>query len=427
LILFIYFSLALIVPWVIFFIWFNSQVLYKYLCDNVVLVSEFNYPRIHHLAAEVKEALSVEKEVDIFVYEAKSFNSIMVRIFTRRAIYINSEILESGVEDDEVRWLVGRFIGYLRVRQDAGFVGHLVRMTELSGIFTLLVFPYTRAMVYTGDRLGLATINGNIEATTSAIQKLLVGRSLGYSVNPLGLIEQRRATKGSLFALLARAGSPFPSTISRYVDLLAFAKSAFPQDFANFEAGCPGLPEDLDGLSAETATPGVFGKLFGLMLAIFAGLCVTFLVWAYWISLIQQSAMQAVVDDSSSPYVIEEPAAIEPDSAAAAAAEAEAEAEAPRIIANPVFVAGPTPEQIQANYPVQSLFERGVGSIECGVNADGTVHSCTPIGEEPSNSGFGAAAASLAYTIRLAQTDGDGLPVGGAIAQIAITFEPAPE
>jgi hypothetical protein len=387
----------------------------------VVKVSNFNYPRIHLLSEEVRETLEVKTEIDIFVFEQKNFNSAMVRIFKRRAIFINSEILESGVEDDEVRWLIGRFVGYLRTRQDAGFIGHLVRITELSGIFTLLVFPYSRAMVYTGDRLGLAAINGNIEAATSAMQKLLVGRSLGYSVNPVGLIEQRRSTKGSLFALLARVSSPFPSTVSRYVDLLAFSKRAFPQDFANFDASCPGLPDDLDSLSAERATPEVLGKLAGLVAAIIGGVNVTIGVWLLWINILGN----ANAADVASEPLLEEPPASDAEIDAADAAAEDAMAVEPRIIANPIFAAEPTPSQIAANYPIQSLSISGTGVIECGVNPDGTLHSCTAINEEPASSGFGEAAANLAYAIRLAEIDGDGLPVGGAIAQIAITFQPS--
>jgi hypothetical protein len=118
----------------------------------------------------------LRRQISIFVYEHGFFNAGLVRLFRRRAIFLNSEVLETGVSDNEVRWIVGRFVGYLRVQQDTGIIGLMVHIAERSGIFTLLIFPYSRAMVYTGDRLGLAAIAGDIGSAVSAMQKLLVGR-----------------------------------------------------------------------------------------------------------------------------------------------------------------------------------------------------------------------------------------------------------
>ena len=271
---------TLILIWIIIFLWIASEIIYAGLMDNLVLVSDLNYPRIHSLGEEVHSALSIRKKISIFVYEQGDFNSFLVKIFRRRAIFLNSEVLENGVSDDEVRWIVGRFAGYLRVQQDAGFVGWLVRVAEHSGLYTLLIFPYNRAMVYTGDRLGLAAIDGDIGSAISAMQKLLVGRQLGYSVNPLGIIEQRRQTKGSLFAFLARIGSPFPSSTARYVDLISFAQQRFPEAYLRFEATTPGLPSDLRSLSGEKTAPGSIAKAIGYYLAFGLALILTVVFWS---------------------------------------------------------------------------------------------------------------------------------------------------
>jgi hypothetical protein len=106
-------------------------------------------------------------------------------------------------------------------------------------------------MVYTGDRLAVAAINGDISSAISALQKLFVGRQLGYSLNPEGIIEQQRLVKGTFFAFLARLTSAHPHMTSRYVDLIVFAKTYFPVQFAQFEAANPGLPADLEQLTAS--------------------------------------------------------------------------------------------------------------------------------------------------------------------------------
>jgi hypothetical protein len=175
--------------------------------------------------------------------------------FYRRAVFLNSELLEPGVTDDELIWAVGRFIGYLRTRREAGFWGWTIRAAEKLVIFNFFILPYERAMVLTGDRIALDIIGGNISSAVSAMQKMLVGRLLGYSVNPAGLVDQQRLVKGSLFAFLARMGKSFPHTTTRYVDLIDFARQAYPEQYARFEAENPGMPTDLPMLAALPGVP----------------------------------------------------------------------------------------------------------------------------------------------------------------------------
>lgn len=271
--------ITLLLVWIIALVWLLHEVAYVRMVDNSVLVSDYNYPRIHLLAEEVRASLSLRKEISIFVYEQGNFNALLVKFLWRKAIFIQSELLETGVSDDEVRWIVGRFVGYLRVHQDAGPMGKLVRLTGRTGVFTLLIYPYERAMVYTGDRLGLAAIGGDLSSAVSAMQKLLVGRQLGYSVNPLGIIDQRRKTKGSIFAFLARVSSPFPSTTARYVDLISFSQRQYPEAFARFAGTTPGLPDDLRALSGEHTSADSVGRAAGYWLAVVVAMGLTVLLW----------------------------------------------------------------------------------------------------------------------------------------------------
>ncbi len=220
-----------------------------------------NYPRIYRIGEDLKAAIGYKKKVDIFVYEQGNFNAYLLKFFFhRRAVFLNSELLEAGVTDDELRWLIGRFIGYLRARRQAGFWGWTIRAAQHLLVFNLFLLPYERALVYTGDRIALAVITGDITSAISAMQKIFVGRQLGYSVNPNGLVDQHRLVKGSIFAFFARLSSGFPHMTARYVDLIGFAKERFPAQFERFEAENPGLPLDLRQLTAlpqaEAVRPG---------------------------------------------------------------------------------------------------------------------------------------------------------------------------
>jgi len=244
----IFFTIGIVLVYVLIIViafWFSARMFFARMLGNSVVVSDVNYPRIHTLAEELKVKLGYPKDVHIFVYEQGSFNAYMSFLFFRRAIFLNSELLETGVSDNEVRWIVGRFIGYLRARDRAGVPGWLIRGAERLLIFNIFLYPYERAMVYTGDRLAVAAMDGDISSAVSAMQKLFVGRQLGYSVNPEGIIDQQRKIKGTFWGFMARVFTHFPHMTARYVDLIVFAKGFFPAQFAKFESATPGLPPDL--------------------------------------------------------------------------------------------------------------------------------------------------------------------------------------
>jgi hypothetical protein len=244
-------TIVLIVPFIGVLLWIGARVLFANFLGNSILVSQLNYPRIFVIGEQLKTMIGYKKPVNIFVYEQGHFNAYLIKfIFFRKAVFLNSELLEKGVSDDEIRWLIGRFIGYLRARQQAGFWGWTILAAQKMVIFNLFLLPYERALVYTGDRLALAVINGDISCAISVMQKLFVGRQLGYSVNPGGIIDQQRLVKGSVFAFLARISTGFPHMTSRYVDLIVFARSYYPAQYARFEAENPGIPADLGSLVA---------------------------------------------------------------------------------------------------------------------------------------------------------------------------------
>jgi Sel1 repeat len=233
-----------LVPLIALLLWLSGRIFFAKFLGNSILVTPVNYPRIHDIAEEMKTVLNYQKPVYIFVYQEEFFNAFMRKFFFRRAIFLNSDVLNTGVSDDEVRWLIGRFFGYWYARRRFGFFGWLIRVAERFVIFNFFILPYERGTVYTGDRLALAAINGDISSAVAAMQKLLVGRQLGYSVNPEGMVEQHRLVKGSIFAFLARITSFFPHMTARYVDLIAFAKQTYPVQYAKFEGANPQLPAD---------------------------------------------------------------------------------------------------------------------------------------------------------------------------------------
>lgn len=223
-----------------FLIWFVVEISYATLLGHWVLVSEDNYPRLYNILREVQEYVGFTKHIDILVYEQKNFIAAFRFLYlARRVIFIPSELLESGVSDDELRWIIGRQIGWMRARRRMGPLRYAIAVVEQLGFMNLLIYPYVRATHYTGDRVGLAVVNGDISTAISAMNKLMVGRELGYSVNPAGVVRQYRRTKGSFFAFLARLFSQQPYTTARYTDLIGYAEQQFPSQAEQFASMNP--------------------------------------------------------------------------------------------------------------------------------------------------------------------------------------------
>jgi Zn-dependent protease with chaperone function len=227
-----------------FVFWFGANIIYYNYVSNMIMVSDKNFPRSWGILEEVRREVGYPRKITMFVYESKHFNAWLMRLFLRRAIFLNSEILEEGVSDAEIRYIIGYFAGYLTYQRRAGIIGRIIFVAQHFFIFNLFIAAYHRAMVLSGDRLALMLIGGDINTAAMAMQKLFVGRTLGYSLNPVGIYEQRRMIKGSFFSFLARLGSFFPHAITRFVELVEFSRSNLPADFRKFEASNPGIPTD---------------------------------------------------------------------------------------------------------------------------------------------------------------------------------------
>jgi hypothetical protein len=229
-------GIALItVALVLFFVWFAVRLASASYLGNLVKASDTSFPEVVSAVAEAKARLGYAGHVDAFVYEEGSYNALLVPLLRRKVLLINSELLKPCNPTTELRFMVGRFVGSLaskhyRFSWLQAFLGGVEKLV----VFNMLLYPYERAVVYSGDQMGLVFIDGDIAAGTSALMKTVVGSDIAERADVASFVGQGVASRGSFFSWLARAYSSFPHATHRVENLLRFARERFPENARRF-------------------------------------------------------------------------------------------------------------------------------------------------------------------------------------------------
>ncbi|MEL6985762.1 MAG: M48 family metallopeptidase, partial [Actinomycetota bacterium] len=195
------------------------------LTGGAVEVNEHNFADIHADLQAVSQALGYDKDVRAFVIQDGEINAVLWRVFGRRYIAFNSSLV-AALTTDERRFIIGRFVGALRARhlrfhEAASLLNSFERLAGLN----LLILPYLRASVYTGDRFGSLVLDDQASAF-SAMDKLLVGNDLAGQLSLTGITDQAMRLRQSSFRLLSILFSAHPHMTDRYLELGSFVSGA---------------------------------------------------------------------------------------------------------------------------------------------------------------------------------------------------------
>lgn len=187
---------------------------------NSIRVGEHNFPQIQALADEVRETIGYKKPIEIFIYEDGSFNAMLVPWLKRRAVVLNSELVE-GASDTELKWIIGRFVGYLSGKKSRLMIFEVfLNSFERLILFNMFLYPYERAAVLSGDRIGAHAAGNDAAEILSAMKKLFVGPGLANRIDAAGIAAQNRELRAkSFFSVLARLYSPFPHMTRRFAEM----------------------------------------------------------------------------------------------------------------------------------------------------------------------------------------------------------------
>ncbi|KMQ49936.1 hypothetical protein CHISP_3150 [Chitinispirillum alkaliphilum] len=204
---------------------------------NSVQVSDINFPEIKKITEEIKEAFSCSEEFEIFILNGTGFNTVYHKFLRSNILILGSDMVVDMLKTEnrsQLIWAISRFVGALTSKQlGPVYLNALLQSVNQFALFNLITAPYERATQLTGDNLGMLA-TGDIEQILGVFNKFLVGTDLSEKVNITGLISQKKELQNSFFSFLARAGSTHPHLIDRHLNILAFARIAYPEEFEKF-------------------------------------------------------------------------------------------------------------------------------------------------------------------------------------------------
>jgi hypothetical protein len=211
--------------------WVALQVSRAHLLGNAVRVTPESLPELNDVLEDVRARLGYHRRVDVYVTDRVSGLATLTSLFGTRIIMIEGDLVAALIEDgkrSELTFLMARFIGSLRSQRDRVVpLRLLVTVTRAIGVVNLLIWPYDRALVYSGDQIGLA-VSGDLDASLNALDRLLVGGTLGPSVRDAGVFDQASQIRRRRLPRLAQLFHRQPHLANRYVNLMAFAERHSP-------------------------------------------------------------------------------------------------------------------------------------------------------------------------------------------------------
>jgi hypothetical protein len=215
--------------------WLALQLHRANLLGNAVRVTPESLPELHDVLEEVRAKLDYHRRVDVYVTDRVDGLMTLTSLFGTRIVLIEGDLVATLLEDGrrrELTFLVARFIGSLKSQRDRiAPLRLLVTLARPIGLVNVFIWPYDRAVVHTGDQIGLATC-GDLDAALNALDRLLVGGTLAPSVRDAGVFDQAAQVRRRRLPRLAQLFNRQPHLANRYVNLMAFAERHAPEQRA---------------------------------------------------------------------------------------------------------------------------------------------------------------------------------------------------
>ena len=215
--------------------WAALQLHRAHLLGNALRVTPESLPELHAVLEDVRTRLEYDRRVDVYVDDRVDGLMSLTSLFGTRIILIEGDLARRparGWPPPRADLPAGPLhrIAQEPARPDrpAAPAGHADAADRVVNVF---IWPYDRAVIHTGDQIGLATC-GDLDAALNALDRLLVGGTLGPSVRDAGVYDQAARVRRQALPRLAQLFSRAPHVTNRYVNLMAFAERHAPEQRA---------------------------------------------------------------------------------------------------------------------------------------------------------------------------------------------------
>jgi hypothetical protein len=221
-------------------VWVLIQIHRARLLGGAIRVTSASFPEVQAVVDDVCHRLDYRGRLDVWILEKVDGQVTLTSYLGTKMILVEGGLASDLVPDDrcaQLTFLIARFVGALKAR-------HL-RLTPLQVVIAsikslkflnIFIHPYERAIVYSGDQIGLACAGG-LGAGLGVITRLLVGKDIAPEVGVEGVLVQAEEARRGVLPRLAQLTSSHPHLTNRYLNLLRFGEHFDRRDYqATIEA-----------------------------------------------------------------------------------------------------------------------------------------------------------------------------------------------
>jgi hypothetical protein len=221
-------------------VWVLIQIHRARLLGGAIRVSSASLPEVQAVVDDVCRRLDYRGRFDVWILEKVDGQVTLTSYLGTKMILVEGGLASDLVTDDrraQLTFLIARFVGALKAK-------HL-RLTPLQVVIAsikslkfvnIFIHPYERAIVYSGDQIGLACAGG-LGAGLGVINRLLVGKEIAPEVGAEGVLVQAEEARRGVLPRVAQLTSSHPNLTNRYLNLLRFGRHFDRRDYeATIEA-----------------------------------------------------------------------------------------------------------------------------------------------------------------------------------------------
>lgn len=201
-------------------LWITEQFFKALVFGNAVKITELQFPEIHAIIQKQIQALGLEKEIDVFIYNGQGLiNAIALKFISKKYVILMANLVDLMLKRGaypELEMIIGHELAHHSLKHTS-----LFRVIALwpSNVIPLLGLAYSRGCEYSADQVAFELTKSNKSAIRGLLSITLGSEALSNEMDIKSFVYQERSVPG-FFGFLANAFSTHPRMTRRIEELL---------------------------------------------------------------------------------------------------------------------------------------------------------------------------------------------------------------